>query len=244
MRLKPLLIAAVLGISLGGAQATPSSLNTGMDVREPQTIKVDGVTVENFAGHVQIKSEGSGQDVTIQMVADPSILEQVLVKEISGSLNISFAQSAPIQKNSDSLKLLITMPAQMPLNLTLVGGKGEIGPREAATSANLDGYGDIRLESVKVFKSEIRGSGEITVSNIDGPTDIAIRGDGKYLIQKGSISDLKAIIQGTGVVDILSEVRNADLRTDGAGKIKLSQITGDVKQEINGSGTITIGKTR
>jgi hypothetical protein len=235
-------MAAVLGVSIGTIQAAPPSLNTGVDVQKPQTIQVNSVKVENFAGHVQIKSEGSGQDVTVQMVADPSILEQVLVKEINGSLNISFAHSAPIQKNPDRLKLFITMPAQMPLNLTLAGGKGEIGPREADTSANLDGYGDIKLDSVKNFKSEIRGSGEITVNNIEGTTDIAIRGDGKYLIQKGSISDLKAIIQGTGEVEVQANVRNADLRTDGAGKIQLPQVTGDVKQEINGSGTITIGK--
>lgn len=241
MHLKHFLTATVLGISIGSIQAANPSLKTGMDVKEPQAVEVDSVKIENLAGHVQIKSGGNGKNVVVKMEGEPNILEQVLVKEDSGTLKIAFEHAAPIQRDIGSLKLTITMPTNMPLDLTLVGGKGEIGPREADTSANLDGYGDIKLESVKNFKSEIRGSGEITVKEIEGLADIAIRGDGKFLIQKGSISDLKAIIQGTGEVDVRTAIHNADLRSDGAGKIKLSKVTGNLTQENNGSGKITVG---
>ena len=243
LRLNHFLTIAVLGISIESIQAANPFLKTGVDIQEPQTIQVDSVKIKNLAGNVQIKSGGRGKNVIVQMVGDSKILEQVLVKEDDGKLEITFDHAAPIQKDVDSLKLIVTMPTNMPLDLTLVGGKGHIEPREADTSANLDGYGDITLVSVKNFKSEIRGSGEVTVNEIKGSSEITIRGDGNFLIQEGAISDLKAIIQGTGAIDIGASVQNADLRSDGAGEIKLSKVTGDLKQEINGSSKITVGKS-
>jgi Putative auto-transporter adhesin, head GIN domain len=234
LRLKCFLTATVLGMSTGSVQAAP--LITGIDVQKPYRVEVDSVKIENLAGHTQIKSGGSGRNVIVQMVGDPKVLAQILVKEEAGKLEIAFDHAAPIQKDIYSLKVIVTMPQRMPLDLTLVGGKGEIGHREADTTANIDGYGD-----VKSFKSEIKGSGEVTVNKIDGAADIAIRGDGKFMIQKGAISDLKAIIQGTGRMDIRASTKNADLKSDGAGEIKLAKVTGTLKEETQESGKIIIG---
>lgn len=218
MYLKHLLITALLGISIESIQAATdhSTLKTGMDAQEPQTIEVDSVKVENLAGHVQIKTGGSGKSVTVQMIGDPKILGQVLVNKNNGELQIACDHSASILRDIDSLKLIVTMPTQMPLTLTLVGGKGEVEHREADTNANLNGYGDITLKSVKNFKSEIRGSGEIIVNRIEGSADIAIRGDGKLIILEGSISDLKKINEGTGIIDIKKnvQVQNANPKSD------------------------------
>jgi hypothetical protein len=143
----------------------------------------------------------------------------------------------------DKLILTLEMPAKMPLDLTLVGGKGTIGPRETNdTKINLNGFGDIKLASVKNLESKIDGSGEITIREIEGDATIAVRGDGSYTIEKGTIPHLKATIDGTGVVTIKADVKDSDLKSNGAGTISLATVTGILGQSMSGAGSISITK--
>jgi len=224
-----------------------TSLKTGMDAKETRQVEVNGVTIENFAGTVNITSKGSGKAVRFSLKGSDDLLGQILVtcdhEPQKGSLYIAFEKDAPVLNDMGKLVLALEMPSTMPLDLTLVGGKGDIGPRETnGTKVNLNGFGDIRLQSVKNLESKVDGSGEITVMKIDGDATLAIRGDGKYKIQEGVIPDLKASIGGTGIVNIRADVGNADLKSEGAGEMTLKTVTGTLKQSMSGAGKIDIEK--
>jgi hypothetical protein len=222
-------------------------VKTGADVKDRQEFEVNGVKVENFTGNVTVKSTQDAKTVRVSLKGDDKFLKQILVTDAyeaeKGKLYIAFAKDVPILVNIDKLILTLEVPAKMPLDLTLVGGKGKIGERETdETKVNINGSGDIELESVKNLESEIDGSGEMTIMKIEGDAAISIRGDGKYTIQKGAISNLKASIEGTGIMNINADVKDADLKSDGAGTMELATVTGKLKQSMNGSGTIRISK--
>jgi hypothetical protein len=252
MTLKHIFVATALAALIITPLTVPTfaantALKTGIDVKELTKVDVNGVKIENFTGEVTIRSIAAGSPVTVSLKGTDDLLHQVLVQDNYGSdkktLYVAFEKDAPVLKDLSTLKLTVEMPAKMPLDLTLVGGKGDVGPREANdTKVNLNGFGDIKLASAKNLKSTIDGSGEITVANANGEVAITIRGDGKYVVQKGSISHLKATIQGTGEVDIKASVKDADLKSEGAGTMHLATVTGKLSQSMSGAGTINIAK--
>jgi hypothetical protein len=222
-------------------------LKIGTDVKEMQKVEVNGVKIENFAGNVIIKSIGTGKTVRVSLTGADELLGQVLVTDShetqKGNLYIAFESNVPVLNEVNKLILTLEMPAHMPLDLTLVGGKGTIGPRETNdTKINIDGFGDIKLASVKNLESKIEGSGEMTIMDITGNAEIAIRGDGKYVLQKGTIPHLKASIGGTGVMEIMADVHDADLKSEGAGTMTLATVTGKLNQSMSGAGSIRISK--
>lgn len=238
--------SAFLSSPLPTVAANPP-LKTGMDVKALTKIEVNGVKIENFAGEVVVRSMGKNKAVSVHLKGSDDLLKQILVQdghgEGKGDLYIAFEKNAPVLKDLDKLTLTLEMPATMPLDLTLVGGNGQVGPRETnETKLNINGFGDIKLASAKDFHSTIDGSGKIAVENMNGNASIAIRGDGAYVIQKGSISHLKATIQGTGEIDIKANVKDADLKSEGAGTMNLATVTGKLSQSMSGAGTINIAK--
>jgi len=228
-------------------KAQNTSLKTGMDAKEPRQVKVNGVTIKNFTGTVNITSVSARKMVRFSLKGPDSLLGQVLVtcdhESQKGNLYIAFEKEAPVLNDMDKLVLALEMPSNMPLDLTLVGGEGSIGPRETnETKVNLNVFGDIKLQSVKNLESKIDGSGEITVMKIDGDATLSIRGDGKYKIREGMIPHLKASIGGTGVIGIGADVGDADLKSEGAGEMELKTVTGKLQQSMSGAGHIHIKK--
>lgn len=246
-----LMAAAVASISLTSITVTIAATNppikSGVDVKEMQQLEVNGVKIEKFAGDVNIKSTGSGKVVRISLKGPDDLLNQILVTDNhgadKGNLYIGFEKEVPTLTDVNRITLSIEMPASMPLSLSLEGGKADVGDRDSNdTKINLNGFGDIRVTSLKDIESNIDGSGEITLNQIQGNATIAIRGDGKYSVKKGTIGRLKASIQGTGLVDITADVHDAELSSEGAGTINLATLSGNLSQAINGAGSITIGK--
>lgn len=236
-------VASTISLSTLPTLSANALLKTGMDVKELTKVDVNGVKIENFAGQVTIRSVGTGKAARVCLKGADELLKQVLVQNNQGNLYVAFEKDAPVLKDVSTLTLIVEMPAQMPLDLTIVGGKGEIGPRESSdTKINLNGFGSIKLASTKSFQSAIDGSGEITVVDVKGDATIGIRGDGKYMIQKGFIPHLKAAIQGTGEMDIKADVKDADLKSEGAGTMQLATVTGKLSQSMNGASTINITK--
>lgn len=252
MALKHLFLVTAVAASTFLSSTLPTiavnpPLRTGMDVKEMTNVEVNGVKIENFAGKVIIHSMGTNKAVRVRLKGSDDLLKQVLVEDNhgkdNGNLYIAFEKNAPLLKDLDTLTLTLEMPAKMPLDLTLVGGNGHVGPREAnETKININGFGDIKLASAQNFQSTIDGSGEITVMNVNGDASLVIRGDGKYVIQKGSIPQLKATIQGTGEIVVKASVKDADLKSEGAGTMNLATVTGKLSQSVSGAGTINIAK--
>lgn len=250
MNFKHLLTVTVITTSTFLTTAMPTcsdipTIKTGMDIKAVHTFEVNGVKIENFAGQVFIKSSGTGKTVKASLKGADDLLKQVIVsqehEEDKGNLYIAFEKEAPVLKDISTLTLILEMPTTMPLDLTIVGGKADIGNRESNnTKIRLNGFGDVKVLSVKDFQSKIDGSGEITVMEANGNMDISIRGDGKYDITKGRVPHLKANIQGTGEINVMADVGNADLVSQGAGTMNLKTASGKVSQSISGAGSINV----
>jgi hypothetical protein len=246
MNVNPFLILSFvfsLTGSINPAWAANTPLKTGMDIKDEKKIQVNSVKIENFAGSVIINSTGTGKDVSVSLKGDEALLNQVGVKEDNNELHIAFNKDAPIVKDMDSFNLTVNMPATMPLDLEIFGGKAVVAKRESHdTRLNINGFGDIRADYVKNLESVISGSGEMTVKKIEGNAKLRIEGDGKYNIEQGTIPFLNAKIQGTGLIIINAEIKDADLNSEGAGTMRLAQVDGKLLQTTSGAGTITVHK--
>ena len=246
MTLKHIFVALIVSPLAIPTFAAITPLKTGIDIKELTKVDVNGVKIENFAGEVTIRSIGTGTTVKVGLKGTNDILKEVLVQDTYGkdkkTLYVAFEKVAPVLKDLSQLKLVVEMPSKMPLDLSLVGGSATVGPRESNdTKVNINGFGTIKLASVKNLQSTIDGSGEITVAHVNGDVTILNRG-GNYVIQRGSISHLKATIQGTSDVDIKASVKDAALKSEGAGTMNLATVTGKLSQSMSGAGTINIAK--
>lgn len=243
MSLKHLLIATTFMACAIPAWTGDFPLKTGLDLKEVRKIEVGGVKIGNFTGQVMIQSTGSDKTVGLSLKGPDDLLKQVVIKEEQGNVYIGFEKEVPTLKDLGNLNLTVEMPAKMPLEMTLVGGKAVVGPRESNDNQiNLNGFGDIKIESVRNIDTKIDGSGEITIVKIEGDAKISIRGDGKYVLQQGTIPHLEASIQGTGLIDVMANVIDAYLVSEGAGTMKLANVKGKLSQSMSGASTISIDK--
>jgi hypothetical protein len=252
MTLKTLLVATVMAsvtclVNPIEVWAAASTLKSGIDVKEIQQVSVLGVKIDNFSGTVNVKSMGTGDQVRVLLQGSDELLQQILVStdhgDDRGKLYVGFEKEVPTLQDMDKVILTLEMPATMPLNLNLNGGKASIGDRDTnETKINLTGFGDINISSLKNLDSSISGSGEITIKKIQGNAGISIKGDGKYTINSGMIDRLIASIQGTGLIEIKADVKDADLSSEGAGNITIATVSGNLKQSMSGAGSISVAK--
>ncbi|MBM3467901.1 MAG: hypothetical protein FJX71_00525 [Alphaproteobacteria bacterium] len=231
-------------------QAAGSPAVKVLDVKEKKEFNhIKGVKIENFAGKVIVDSSGARDAVDVSLEGDAQFLNKITVESKHNGeekiLFIAYEKGAPIVQDINKVVLTLKMAPQMPLDLSLVGGKGDIGPRATNdTKINITGYGDVKVASTQNLTGNIEGSGEITINKIKGDADLFIGGDGTFLINEGTITNLKASIKGTGIITIKGDVENADLSSDGAGTINLVKVKNTLKQSTSGAGKINITGTK
>ncbi|MBM3633405.1 MAG: hypothetical protein FJX03_06875 [Alphaproteobacteria bacterium] len=222
------------------------TLETAMTAKDGKKFEVSGVVVKNFTGVVLVKTTNEDKTVNVSIKGPDNLLDRIQITDKhtlhTGELFVGFESTIPTLVDVDKLVLNLEVPSKMPLSISLTGGRGNVDIREADTTFSINGGGDITSSKVKNLFSTIDGSGEIIINQIDGNADIDIRGDGKYIIRKGTIPNLKAGIRGTGIIDVKAVVGDADLKCEGAGTMNLAVIKGELKQTKNAAGVIRISK--
>lgn len=221
-------------------------LETAMTAVDGKKFEVSSVVVKNFTGVVLVKSTNEVKTVKASIKGPDNLLERIQLTDKhaahTGELFVGFENTIPTLVDVEKLVLTLEVPSKMPLSISLTGGRGNVDSRDADTTFSINGGGDITSSKVKNLFSTIDGSGEIIINSIDGNADIDIRGDGKYIIRKGTIPNLKAGIRGTGIIDVKAVVGDADLNCEGAGTMNLAVIKGELKQTKNAAGVIRIAK--
>ena len=114
----------------------------------------------------------------------------------------------------------------------------------SAGRADLDiaGSGDIVLgEARNGLTAHIGGSGSVRAASVSGPTQVAISGSGKVIIDGGRATLLSARISGSGEIADRGVAEALDATISGSGNLVVAKVTGRVSKSISGSGKVRIG---
>lgn len=177
---------------------------------------------------------------------------------------------------------LPVITARVPMNAAIgVGGAvwGEIGPTASLNLAHagcgdwtvapvrgaLDlataGSGDTRARTAGRLNSATRGSGDLFMDAVDGPTRVSIAGSGDVrigrvggevaddtagsgdvVIDRGRASNVAVRIAGSGDFVFRGEAGALSATIAGSGDVHVAHVTGPVSKSVHGSGDVTTGR--
>ena len=130
----------------------------------------------------------TGDEDTI-VETDPSLSHSVRVvadsvdcldgRESGGEVRVSTASCA------ESSQMTIMVPPNFPVALTIAGsGNVRVGDLQGPLTATVSSDGDLSVRHATILQLAVRGSGDTTVQNVDGPADIKIDGSGTVKLQR------------------------------------------------------------
>jgi len=129
------------------------------------------------------------------------------------------------------------------LNLEIAGSGNFEAASAAAAQVEIAGGGNVRIGPLAGgLNTEIAGAGDIRVAHVNGPVDIEIAGSGSVFVDGGRASSFSVDIAGSGDVVFKGEVVNPDVDIAGSGNVKVASYTGQLRQDIVGSGEFEVMK--
>lgn len=171
--------------------------------------------------HVEI-----GEKQSIEIVAKPSTLEDIITEVKNRTLHIKFPNNYAIKRiDPGKIEIFITVP--------------EI---DALT---VSGSGDILVEKLKtrILDLTVSGSGDINIDKLSVErVSTAISGSGGINIDSGGVADeFSASISGSGNVKAGGfEAKDVTVKISGSGNCSVTS-NGSVKARIAGSGNVYYG---
>jgi len=230
-------------IKLATALFLSAIVLTGFKVQaDEQTRKVDPFTEISvrIGANVHLV-QGATQSVDI--VAKPSTLEQLITEVKEGKLIIRFPTKTLLWKTFQpgDITINITVPT---INALSVIGSGELIAEDEIKSKMMDlevnGSGNIKLSelSAERVKTTISGSGNIIVAGKTTAQDlsIVISGSGNFKGMTYSADDVSIKISGSGNADIEAR-NNLYIRLVGSGTVTYKGKP-KLDQSITGSGVV------
>jgi hypothetical protein len=123
-----------------------------------------------------------------------------------------------------------------------VAGSGNIQAASAAAAkVEIAGGGNVILGPLAgAFSAEVAGSGDVRAARVNGPVDIEIAGSGNVVIESGRANPFTVEIAGSGDVVLKGEAVNPNIEIVGSGNVRVNSYTGQLRQEIMGSGKFDV----
>lgn len=148
------------------------------------------------------------------------------------------------------------------LNLAHAGcGDWTVAPVRGALDLATAGSGDTRARTAGRLNSATRGSGDLFMDAVDGPTRVSIAGSGDVrigrvggevaddtagsgdvVIDGGRASNVAVRIAGSGDFVFRGEAGALSATIAGSGDVHVAHVTGPVSKSVHGSGDVTTGR--
>jgi hypothetical protein len=166
-----------------------------------------------------------GETQSVEVVAKPSALEEIVTEVNGRQLNIRFKSKNYFFKsfNPGKIEIFITVPE---IDGLAVSGSGDIIAEDDIKSRILD--------------LAVSGSGDINLSGLDAErVKASISGSGDIIIGSGGVADdLSVSISGSGDVKAEGfEAKDVVVRIAGSGNCSVTS-NGTIKAKVAGSGSV------
>jgi len=220
---------------------------TGIRVQaDEQTRKVDPFTEISLRISANVHLE-QGEKQSLEIVAKPSTLEEIITEVKDGKLIIRFPNKNYVWSTFQpgEITIYITVPE---INGLGISGSGDIIAENEIKTKILDmavsGSGNIKLSELTAerVKSAISGSGDIIVAGKAAAQDlsITISGSGNFKGLNYSADDVTVKIAGSGNVGVEAN-KNLYVRLAGSGNVTYKGKP-MIDQSIAGSGSVRSAK--
>lgn len=112
-------------------------------------------------------------------------------------------------------------------------------------SVRVAGTGEVTLGVVREgLAASLAGEGDLTAARVDGPTNIAVQGEGDVSIRSGRATVLSVVLAGEGDVTHNGSAETLDAVIVGDGDVYVRRVSGEVTRRVFGGGDVTIGNAR
>ncbi len=221
-----------------GALLAPVLLTPGLARADTQTLQGDGLT---------FTLTGSSDAV---LETDPALKHAVrIVAESTDCLVRSGSRGGSVELDtapcSDSGTVTVMIPPDFPVKLTIAGsGNVRAGELMGPLSATLTSDGDLAIHHAGIVQIMVNGSGDVTLGDVDGASDIQVEGSGTVKMAQVR-GPLKLSQHGSGDVTI-GQAHSVAVDIDNAGSGDAAIGGGDItylRVRTNGSGDISVGGT-
>ncbi len=184
-----------------------------------------------------------GDKQSVEIVAKPSVLEDIITEVKNDKLIIRFPQRNFFRNSFDpgKIEIFITMPKIEGLSIS---GSGDIIAENKISARELDlaisGSGDITLEELAAenIKASVSGSGDISIN--DGGTaesfTVAVSGSGGVKAENFDATDVNVRISGSGNCTVSSH-GSLTVRIAGSGSVYYNG-NPNVDSSVAGSGKV------
>lgn len=144
------------------------------------------------------------------------------------------------QTEQSALRLVLTIPAGLPLGIDGFLGDLEIGDTRGPVILSLM-EGTARIGRVHAATLKIEGAGTINAERVDGPLSIEINGSGAVSVDDGAMPSLSIATNGTANIAVGGKAGTAEIDANGVADIRIDHVEDAPNASINGVGTVTIG---
>jgi hypothetical protein len=112
-------------------------------------------------------------------------------------------------------------------------------------SVRVAGTGEVVLGVVRDgLAASLAGEGDLTAARVDGPTNIAVQGEGDVTIRSGRATVLSVVIAGEGDVTHNGSAETLDAVIVGDGDVRVRRVDGEISRRVFGDGDVIVGRSR
>lgn len=234
-------LPADVEISVGGDQIVvsmegPTDVLEGIRVSlEGKTLAIEGTQAASSSG-ITVTSGRGGFSTVVQSFSSGRIISSS-GNMVIGSNTFTSDDSSPMDT-----KITIKVPLHTDISISGVEGATTIGDTKGNLTAQITGGGKVTAGRLHDAQLMIRGSGDITASEVTGNTNATISGSGDITIQGGQTNTLVAVISGSGDIRHHGTVTTSVLTNSGSGDIYVARAVNRPMKSVSGSGDIRIGQ--
>lgn len=191
-----------------------------------------------------ISTRLQGDMLTIQSKGDGGTRIRSAYVVISGRGAVAIGRDMVTISGGDSgsnTKITIGVPKGSAVNVAGVQGNVTIGDTDGRLQASVFGGDDIKAGKVRDATLAVQGSGNISVTVVNGNLSMTIQGSGDIRVRGGFVESLMVNVMGSGDAKFNGEAVNANLSVMGSGDIDVTLVKNKPVKNAMGSGNIIVG---
>lgn len=139
------------------------------------------------------------------------------------------------------LELTVHVPSGSPVQISDDGdGNYELGATGGPLDLKLGGANRVRAVTAETARVHIGGHSEVILGSVSRSLHIDISGSGTVQARQGSVGQLRVSVSGSGQVAFGGTAASADLSVSGSGRVRADTVTGTLRRNVSGSGSIDV----
>lgn len=139
------------------------------------------------------------------------------------------------------VELTVHVPAGTPVQIADDAfGRYRVEGTGGTLDLKLEGAVQVDSGATDAARMSITGSARVGIASVQRALAVNISGSGRVDVPQGSVGQLRVAISGSGQMAYGGTAQDADLDVSGSGRIRVDTVTGMLRKDVSGSGSIDV----